>query len=195
MKVIGLAGKPGSGKSAIGRALARRPGVEWIDLDRVAWETYAPGTTILDDLVERFGRAILSENGTIDRSRLGAIVFSDAEALADLEAIVHPAVVEALRRLSRSAAERGVRVLLVEGALLTMSDHVDPSEFDAMVWLEVPDEERRRRLRSLGRGGQVDRASKAAPAMDSIIVDAGGALADAVERTWAVVSGVTERPC
>jgi len=195
MKIIGLAGKPGSGKSAIAQKLAGRPGVKWIDLDRVAWETYAPGMTAFDDLVERFGRAILGENGTIDRSRLGTIVFSDAEAMDDLEAIVHPAVAEHLRRVSHSALERGVQVLLVEGALLTVSRHVDRSDYDAIVWLDVPDEERRRRLCLLERGGQVDRASKAAPGADSIIIDATGALADAVERTWAAVSSVTERSC
>ncbi|GAF84886.1 unnamed protein product, partial [marine sediment metagenome] len=55
-RVIGLAGRPGCGKSAVARALAGRPSVEAIDLDRVAWETYVPETTTYDRLVARFGR-------------------------------------------------------------------------------------------------------------------------------------------
>jgi len=182
-RVIGLAGKPGCGKSAVAEALAGRPGVEAIDLDRVAWETYAPETSTRDRLVERFGRGILSGDGRIDRERLGSLVLADAAARRDLEAIVHPAVNERLDELVLDARRRGVEVLLVEGALLASSPHVDRSIFDRILWLEASDRTRRERLRSEGRGGHADRLSGVGPGK-ATVVDAEGPLSEVAERVW-----------
>jgi dephospho-CoA kinase len=183
-RVIGLAGRPGCGKSAVARALAGRPNVEAIDLDRVAWETYVPGTATYDRLVARFGRVILSEDGRIDREKLASFSLSDAAARRDLEAIVHPAVSDRLGELKRGADERGTEVLFVEGALLASSSHVDRSIFDAVVWLEASDETRRDRLRSDGREEHADRMDGVSPDADTIVVDADGTLAEVAERVW-----------
>ena len=164
------------------RALAGRSNVEAIDLDRVAWETYVPKTTTYDRLVARFGRAILSEDGPIDREVLGTLVLTDAAARRDLEAIVHPAVSDRLDELKRGAEERGTEVLIVEGALLASSPHVDRSIFDAIVWLEASDETRRKRLRLDGREGHVDRMDGVRPDVATIVVDAEGTLSEVAER-------------
>ena len=85
------------------RILAERTGVERIDLDRVAWETYAPGKPTCELLVDRFGTEILSSDGQIDRERLASIAFVSDAAREDLEAIVHPAVIGRLFELKRVA--------------------------------------------------------------------------------------------
>jgi len=115
MKVIGLAGEAGCGKSAVGKILAKRPGVTSIDLDQLAWETYQSHSLTYDQLISRFGKAILSVRGEIDRSKLARIVFSHKESLADLNAIVHPA-------LSRQAVRHARNVCAPPVAFITYSD-------------------------------------------------------------------------
>ena len=182
-RVIGLAGRPGCGKSAVARALAERAGVEVIDLDRVAWETYAPETPAYDRLVKRFGRTILSCDGRVDRGRLGDLGLSDAAARGDLEAIVHPAVNERLADHVLDARRRNVEILLVEGALLASSPHVDRSIFDRLLWLEASDETRRERLRKDDREEHVDRLSGAVPGA-ATVVDAEGTISQVADRVW-----------
>jgi dephospho-CoA kinase len=187
MKVIGLAGRPGSGKSVVGRALAERAGVEWVDLDPVAWATYAPGTQAFDRLVERFGRAIVSDGGVIDRERLALVAFRDADARRALEAIVHPAVAERLRVILSDERRRGTRVLLVEGALLSTSPYVDRAAFDTVVWLDASANTRRSRLRAAGRPEHIGRGDDIAPDASAVVVGADGSIAEVAERVWAVV--------
>ena len=90
MKVIGLAGRAGSGKSAVARWLAQRSGIEWVDLDRLAWETYAPGTATYERLIEAFGDDIVAPSGQIDRAQLSQRAFADDASLETLNRIVHP---------------------------------------------------------------------------------------------------------
>ena len=134
MKVIGLAGEAGCGKSTVAKTLAEREGIVWLDLDRLAWESYRRGSPTYERLTSRFGKSILSTSGEIDRSKLAGIVFSDKESLADLNVIVHPALTEKLRSVIEEAKAKGTRVLLVEGALLGVSPQVDYSLFTAILW-------------------------------------------------------------
>lgn len=182
MKVIGLAGPAGSGKSAVAQELSRQEGIVSIDLDRVAWETYHFRTPTYWRLVYRFGKEILNSEGRIDRSRLGALVFGDVRALADLNAIVHPAVIERLREMVREEERRGTEVLLVEGALLASSLHVDRSLFAAVIWLDVPSEIRRARLEAAGRHGHIARTVAEPTSQEAIIVDAEGSVAEVAAR-------------
>jgi len=183
MKIIGLAGRAGSGKSAVAEALAQAPDIVWVDLDRVAWETYARGEDAYERIVERFGGEILAADGSIDRGELAVRVFVEAGAREDLEAIVHPAVVDRLRSLCEEERSRGTRVLLVEGALLTISPHVDRSLFDAVLWFDVPDEVREVRLRAEGRADHAARGNDVHPDDGAIRIDASAALPDVVALT------------
>ena len=70
-----------------------------IDADRVYRSLLAPGSTLWRQVIERFGPTIIRSDGEIDRAALAAIVFADPEALADLDHITHPAVVEEIARL------------------------------------------------------------------------------------------------
>ena len=183
-RVIGLAGRPGCGKSAVARELADRPGVEAIDLDRVAWETYVPGTPTYDRLVLRFGCEILSDDGRIDRGKLANLALSNPTAQRELEAIVHPAVNERMDGFMQAAERRGARILLVEGALLASSPYVDRSIFDAVFWLEASDETRRNRLRSDAREEHADRMDAVGPDATTIVIDAEGTVFEVAERVW-----------
>ena len=186
MKIIGLAGTAGSGKSAIGQRLAERRGVAWIDLDRVAWATYAPGGEAYDPLCQRFGEAILVD-GHIDRTRLARAVFGDSQARCDLEAIVHPAVMRALEPLADEARSRGTKILLVEGAVMASSRYVDQDAFDAILWLDAPEPVRRDRLRNQGREEHMARSRKPFPDAEVLEIATEGSLGDAIERVWAAI--------
>ncbi|MBC7098235.1 dephospho-CoA kinase [Candidatus Bipolaricaulota bacterium] len=150
MLVIGVTGPAGAGKSTVCRMLARRPGIGYVDCDRLSHETYRPGGPAYARLLGRFGDQILRPDGAVDRGRLAKLALSDPGAREALEAIVHPLVMEEVGRLVRRHRGLGTRWLLVEGALLLSSPHVDRGLFDAFVWLSAPEEERRRRLLSAG---------------------------------------------
>ena len=110
--------------------LGERPGVVVIDADVVAREVLEPGEPALDGVVARFGPDLLRGDGSLDRSALGRLVFSDPVALVDLEAIVHPAVrPRILVAMDRAAAEGAKAVVveairLVEGGLAELCDEV-----------------------------------------------------------------------
>jgi dephospho-CoA kinase len=91
MLLLGLTGGIGSGKSTVSAALAER-GAVVIDADGVVRELQAPGGAVLAAMVEHFGDGILAADGTLDRQAVADIVFTDAEQLKALNAIVHPAV-------------------------------------------------------------------------------------------------------
>jgi dephospho-CoA kinase len=96
---VGLSGGIGSGKSTVARALARR-GAIVIDADAIAREVVERGEPGLAAVVERYGPEVLDAEGRLDRPKLAALVFDDAAARADLNAIVHPAVgAEIVRRM------------------------------------------------------------------------------------------------
>jgi len=117
--IVGLTGGIGSGKSTVAELLGER-GAHVVDADRIAHEVYAPGTVGFDRIVERFGEEIVGEDGTIDRARLGAIVFRDETALAELNAIVHPLVREEVTRgIAEIIADDPDSVIVIEAALMT----------------------------------------------------------------------------
>lgn len=91
MRLVGLTGGIGAGKSTVSSGLARR-GAVIVDADRIAREVVAPGGPAYQGVVDRFGSEILLPDGTIDRPALAALVFADDQARADLNGITHPAV-------------------------------------------------------------------------------------------------------
>jgi dephospho-CoA kinase len=187
MKTIGLAGPAGSGKSAVARALSHRPGVAWVDLDRLAWSTYEPGTPAHAALVLRFGPEILGEGGRIHRTALAKRAFADPVGKEDLERIVHPAVSAALTRRMDEERRRGRRLLLVEGALLGTAGDVDRTAFDAILWLEAPAAVRAARLRGDGREHHADRTEDLARPEGALSIDADALLDEVVQRVWRTI--------
>jgi len=109
--LMGLTGGIGSGKSTVSAELARR-GADVVDADAIVREVQQPGTEVFAAIVEQFGAGIVQADGGLDRQALADIVFADPEALAALNAIVHPAVgAEIARRLEQAAGSDGVVVL------------------------------------------------------------------------------------
>ncbi|MEU6412440.1 dephospho-CoA kinase [Microbispora sp. NPDC046933] len=141
MLKVGLTGGIGSGKSEVSRRLAAR-GAVVVDADKIAREVVEPGTPGLAEIVGAFGEDVLRPDGTLDRERLGAIVFADAEKLKVLNGIVHPKVGERSEQLQREAPDDAVVVydvpLLAENNLAAL--------YDVVIVVDTPDEVRLERL-------------------------------------------------
>ncbi|MGC4996007.1 MULTISPECIES: dephospho-CoA kinase [unclassified Streptomyces] len=127
MLKVGLTGGIGAGKSEVSRLLVEH-GAVLIDADRIAREVVAPGTPGLAAVVEAFGPEILTGDGSLDRPRLGSVVFADPEKLALLNSIVHPLVGARSRELESAASAGSVVLhdvpLLTENGLAPLYDLV-----------------------------------------------------------------------
>ena len=117
MLVVGLTGGIGTGKSEVTRALASL-GASIIDADRVGHEAYRPHQGIWQEVVQAFGEEILQPDGEVDRKALGAIVFSQPDARAKLNSIMHPWMAKEIERQIDQMRRDGVEVVVVEAALL-----------------------------------------------------------------------------
>jgi len=117
VRVVGLTGGIASGKSTFAAALRAR-GVPVVDADALAREAVAPGTEVLAEIARAFGAGVVGEGGALDRKRLGAIVFGDAEARRRLEAITHPAVRAAMARETSRLAAAGHDLVFYDTPLL-----------------------------------------------------------------------------
>jgi dephospho-CoA kinase len=156
MLKVGLTGGIGAGKSEVSRLLVEC-GAVLIDADRIAREVVEPGTPGLAAVVAAFGEEVLAADGSLDRPRLGSIVFADQDRLGVLNSIVHPLVRDRSRELEEAAAEDAVVVhdvpLLTENGLAPLYDLVivvdaDPAtQLDRLVRLRgMAEEDARARM-------------------------------------------------
>ena len=142
---VGLTGNIAAGKSTVVE-LFKKWGATVIDADVLAREAQAPGSAVVAAIARRFGADVLRQ-GDLDRAALRAKVIGDDAALADLNAIVHPAVQQRRLELRRVAAERGGAIVVNDIPLLF--EVLDPAQFDAVVLIDAPVALRRTRLRAL----------------------------------------------
>lgn len=159
MRVIGLTGGMGAGKSTVARLLVDH-GAHLVDADAVAREVVEPGTPALVAVAEEFGDDVLRDDGTLDRAAMAAIVFADEARLRALEAITHPAIrarIDELLAAHRRAEadEAGERVVVLDHPLLVESGLA--SELDVVVVVAAPEDLRVARLVE-GRGIDADDA-------------------------------------
>lgn len=110
MRLIGLTGGIGSGKSTVATGLARR-GAVIVDADAIVHELQRPGTPVFEEMVAEFGDSIVGADGTLDRAAVAATVFNDPEALSALNGIVHPRVFQEIER--RVDEQRGTDNVVV----------------------------------------------------------------------------------
>ena len=123
---IGLTGGIGSGKSAVADRF-KRYGIPVIDSDILTRELVVPGSSALQDIVQRFGETITNPEGQLDRKALRKIIFEDRQARRDLESILHPAVREEInKRLNGLNAPYCLVVipLMVESGMTTMFERI-----------------------------------------------------------------------
>jgi len=189
--LIGLTGNIGTGKSTVAGMLAAL-GAEAIDADKVAHEVMQAGTPTHAWIVETFGPEMLGSDGEIDRMRLGALVFADPAALARLEAIVHPATLEAIRcRIGTTS----VGVAVVEAIKLIEVGMADVCD---SVWVTTcrPEQQVCRIMggRGLSRAEAEQRVRAQPPqeekiARADVVIDTSGSLS----RTRAQVQAAWER--
>lgn len=134
MRILGLTGGVGSGKSTVLRMLAEL-GADVIDADQLAREVVAPGQPAHKDIVTTFGREFLLKDGTLDRPRLAALIFSDPTARTWLNAITHPRI---RARMADEVASRAQRdgVLVLDIPLLYESGRALQLEAVVVVWVD-----------------------------------------------------------
>ncbi|MEU7012952.1 dephospho-CoA kinase [Streptomyces sp. NPDC046385] len=190
MLKVGLTGGIGAGKSEVSRLLVSY-GAVLIDADRIAREVVEPGTPGLAAVVAEFGPGILTPEGTLDRPRLGSIVFNDPERLAALNAIVHPLVGARSAELESRATAGDVVVhdvpLLTENGLAPLYDLVvvvdtaPETQLDRLVRLRgMTEPEAKARM-----AAQATRAQRRAVA--DLVIDNDGpleALEPQVRKVW-----------
>lgn len=149
MKIIGITGGVGSGKSLVLSFLADCNGIASavIEADKVAHELQKKGEPCYAAIVEAFGKDILNESGEINRGKLGKLVFGNKEKLNRLNAIVHPLVKqEIIRQVEQYRSNGRIEYLFIEAALL-IEEHYD--EICEELWyIYVSREERIRRLQA-----------------------------------------------
>jgi len=135
MLLIGLTGNIASGKSEVARMLAER-GATLIDADVLAREAVRPETQALKDIVKRWGKDILNDDGSLDREALRQIVFADQDELDALNRIVHPGVTRLRDREIANARDRGDQIVVCVIPLLFERNLVE--EFDGIVLVDAP---------------------------------------------------------
>ena len=197
MRLIGLTGGIGSGKSSVSAALARR-GARIVDADAIVRELQSPGTVVFAEMVERFGPGIVAPDGSLDRQAVADIVFNDDQALADLGLIVHPRVHDEIERRVAEAEETDDVVVLDiplldrngwPGLVGTVVVDLDPEVAVERLVAHRGFTEADARARI---AAQIDRSARLELA--DFVVDNSGTLEDLeeqVDRLWAWVAGLS----
>ncbi|WP_162909271.1 dephospho-CoA kinase [Aggregatilinea lenta] len=195
--VIGLTGNIATGKSLVRRMLEHL-GAYTIDADSLAHQAMAPGAPAYKPVVSMFGRWILDPDGRIDRAKLAAVVFSHPEALARLEALTHPIVIQAISTLIKRSRHRVIvveAIKLLESEIAGMVDTiwvVNTSEQQQVERLvskrNMPEEQARRRVQA--QNSQADKLGRA-----NVIIDNSRNPEDAwkqVRAAWSRIQGAAE---
>jgi dephospho-CoA kinase len=191
LKLIGLTGGAGSGKSTVA-AMLRDLGAVVVDADEAAHAVYEPGTSGFEAVVREFGGDFVRD-GHIDRARLGELVFKDQDARHRLNAIVHPLVRDWMAERTANAV-RGGAEFVVQDVPLLFENGLEPL-YAAVVMVYVPQELQVKRLVE-GRGLNEERARAIVAAQMPIeekkrkahhVIDNGGSIdetRDQVQRLW-----------
>lgn len=188
MPLIALTGGIASGKSTIARRLAEH-GAVVVDADQTVRDLQRAGEPVFERIVEAFGDAVVAPDGSLDRAALGSVVFGDEERLAQLNAIVHPAVRDETQRRFREAfAADPAAVVVYDVPLLTEARGA--GEWDAVVVAHAPVETRIARMiehRGMAREDAAARVANQASdderlAIADVVIDTSGSLDDTIRQ-------------
>jgi len=185
MRILGLTGGIGTGKTHVAR-LFEKLGVPVIDADAITHELQDRGSPLLAELAEAFGREILRPDGSLDRARLGDLVFRDAQARARLEALVHPAVGAEMARRIAAARSAGAPLVLLDIPLLfeVGGKHRAGVEAVILVWARAEQQIERQVARDGCTPEEAERRLRAQRPIDEkraladFVIDNSGSLAD-----------------
>lgn len=189
MPLIALTGGIASGKSTIARRLSAR-GAVIVDADAIVRDVQQPGSPVLDAIAAAFGADVIDADGALDRAALGARVFGDPDALARLNAIVHPAVrAESARRFAEAAAADPAAVVVYDVPLLVEARVDDP--WDLIVVADAPADQRTTRLMQLRGLTEAEASARIASqvsderrrAIADVVIDTSGTLAQTEAQT------------
>ena len=196
MLTVGLTGGIGSGKSTVASLLAER-GAVIIDADALARDAVAPGSAGFQAVRERFGDAVLTPDGDLDRAALADVVFADADARADLESIVHPEVRLRIAQVIADHAGTSDVVVLDSPLLVETGSHRDVA---VVVVVSTAPSTQMQRLIARGMDEDDARARSATQlpyeakaAVADVIVDNDGSLDDLrsqVDHLWRRLSAM-----
>lgn len=192
MFLVGLTGGIGSGKSTVAAGLAGR-GAAVVDADAISREIMEPGGAAYGPVVERFGPSIVGPEGRIDRPAVAALVFSDPDALADLNAITHPVIGQVMFERMVEASERA-GVVVLDIPLLNIATK-DRFSFGAIVVVDTPEDLAVQRLVAHRGFSEEDARARIAAqisreerrALADVVVDNSGSREDLeveVDRAW-----------
>ena len=196
MKVIGITGNIASGKSTVAR-MFEALGARIIDADEIARIVVEPGEPAWKEIVGEFGKDILEPGGTIDRKRLGDIVFGDEARRKRLNEITHPRIMERIRGLVREYEKEKAPVVMIEAALIVEKGGLKDL-IDALIVVTADEETQIRRLmegKGYSREEAVSRLRAQMPAREKMIhgdyiIDNSGSLEDTRARAKAVSDAI-----
>lgn len=143
MKWLGLTGGIASGKSEVSRILTQK-GIPVVDADQVSREVVIPGSQGLSQVVKEFGDSILSPDGSLDRTKMGKLVFTDPNKLKQLEMILHPLIQARVKKLRQQLLEKQVAVAFYDVPLLFEKRLQD--QFDGILVVWCPPRQQLQRL-------------------------------------------------
>jgi dephospho-CoA kinase len=191
VKVIGLTGGIASGKSTVSRLL-REMGATVIDIDAIAREVVAPGLPAWEEIVAWQGRAILQADGSLDRRRLGDIVFGDDKARARLEEITHPRITVAANAALAAAEQAGAVVAVLDMPLLYEAGWQKKLDEVWVVYVDAATQLRRLTARDTLTAGQAKARVAAQLSLDEkarradVVIDNSGSAAATAAQVAAV---------
>lgn len=187
MKVIGITGGVGSGKSRVLAYLEEAYGAVICQMDETARSLQKKGTRCFERIVEVFGREILDAQGELDRAALGSIVFASEEKLAQLNGIVHPEVIRHVAKDIQSKEAQGRSLYVVEAALLP---DVGKELCDELWYIYADESVRRERLKA-SRGYTDEKISQMIASQPqeerfrstcSVVIDNSGSFEDTMKQ-------------
>ncbi len=197
MKVIGLTGNIACGKSLVAKMLEEL-GAKIIDADRIARIVVERNEPAWREIVEKFGREILNPDQTVNRSRLGEIVFGSEEKRMELNRITHPRIIGRIKELVEEYKKQNVRVVVVEAALIVERGGLKPLIGDLIV-VTADEETQIRRLierNGFSREGAIARIKSQMPISEKVkhatyVIDNSGTLEETrkqVEEVWGKIN-------
>jgi len=199
MKRIGLTGGIASGKSWVA-SLLRELDFRLLDADLLGHQLIELGQTAHEDVVREFGRGILRADGSVDRKKLGAIVFADSAKLAKLNSILHPRIEEAMNAQFAKWQNEGVRdAVFIEAALLVEAGMHKRLDGLVVVWCRPEDQITRLRARGLSEEEALRRISLQLPAQEKLqyatyTIDTSGTMQYTQEQVAALAEKLRTAP-